>query len=278
MPARASSPAGCAMRRRVPRAACRPTAPTPVRWPSARWRRPIRPWRNWSATSPLRRWRARFWHAAAAAARRHRHLGRGAGRLHRRGAAACRRALPGRRGPARLGGAHAPNRRPTARPRQPGWSCWPRPIRPRAAAPGRTAWRCCARRTPVASIWLAHRSDGRGSLRRVRAAFARGPAAKRRSSGATASGRRCQALPEPAARFMASAARRPVAGACARCRPAPNSPSTAGCCRPCKTAGCAAVEIHTPVTQASASQGNVALPLSLTRGGGLGAARPWGRS
>ncbi len=135
----------------------------------------------------------------------------------------------------------------------------------------------CRSAHPVASIWQAHRSTDEDRFAGVREAFASGQGENaliwRVGFKAVV-----QALPEADARFMqalldgqALAAALDAAGA--------EFAFDRWLLQALQDGWLRSVEIHTPVTQASPSQGNVALPLSLTpAGGGLGAARPWGRS
>ena len=142
-----------------------------------------------------------FWAAAAARARRHRHLGRRAERLHRRGTPACRRALSGRRRPARLGGARG--RTGGRQPDAPAGLELLGAADP-AAIGLRLAHGMALLRSPhpIASIWLAHRSDAADRFDPVRAAFARGGG---ESALVWRDGFRpaVSALPQPAARFTA---------------------------------------------------------------------------
>jgi hypothetical protein len=135
----------------------------------------------------------------------------------------------------------------------------------------------CRSAHPVASIWLAHRSEAADRFAGVREAFASG---QRENALVWRDGFKAavRVLPEADARFMQAllddqtlAVALDAAGA--------DFVFDRWLLQALQGGWLRSVEIHTPVTQASPSQGNVALPRSLTpAGGGLGAARPWGRS
>ena len=116
-----------------------------------------------------------FWHAEPPGRGDIGSWGEGLARLHRCRVAAGRRTLPGRRRPARLGGAQGRTggrRRGADRDS----SAWPMPTRRACACTLQPCNAVVDSVHPVATIWLAHRSDAADRFDSVREALAQGRA------------------------------------------------------------------------------------------------------